>query len=296
MKSELNGVRLKIFTRSFDLQLYSYARELFRCFDVPIVRLTDQTADGYFYTMLKDTECDIAINIDEDAFVVNPQAMLDLVEFVVIHGYANAGCPDGGGGCPHSGSPIVTNPFFNVLNLKLIRSKFSNEAVKQFDYKSVVKEMEDKFPKEILFSGHNFNRTDYEPYYPFFFWLAYNFKTYYLLSEKHADGISTILYNQNRVAICYHSWLARFYTTSSFVVKYFQKGAGKQKQRIDNLIDEAYAVRQMNKPRFSCRDNFRFSTDKMLRWAIKVPQRVMGWPRKWAKWYRRWERKRQGAI
>ena len=86
MKSELNGVRLKIFTRSFDLQLYSYVRELFRCFDVPIVRLTDQTADGYFYTMLKDTECDVAINIDEDAFVVNPEAVIDLVEFVIANG------------------------------------------------------------------------------------------------------------------------------------------------------------------------------------------------------------------
>lgn len=47
----------------------------------------------------------------------------------------------------------------------------------------------------------------------------------------------------------------------------------------------------MNKPRFSYRDNFRFSTDKMLRWSIKIPQRIMGWPRKWAKWYRRWQEK-----
>lgn len=94
MKSELNSIRLKIFTRSFDLRLYSYARELFRCFNVPIVRLTDQTADGYFYTMLKDTECDVAINIDEDAFLINPDALLELVNFVVEHNYANVGCPD----------------------------------------------------------------------------------------------------------------------------------------------------------------------------------------------------------
>jgi hypothetical protein len=291
MKSELNGVRLKIFTRSFDLQLYSYARELFRCFDVPIVRLTDQTADGYFYTMLKDTECDIAINIDEDAFVVNPQAMLDLVEFVVIHGYANAGCPDGGGGCPRSGNPIVTNPFFNVLNLKLIRSKFSKEAVKQFDYKSVVKEMEDKFPKEILFSGHNFNRTDYEPYYPFFFWLAYNFKTLYLVGEKHLDGISTILHAPDGRIICMHSWLARFYNVPGFFVKYWQKDAGKQKQRIDSLIDEVYGLRGFQRPHLTRCNHLQFVFDELLRLSIKIPQRIMGWPRKWAKWYRRWQEK-----
>jgi hypothetical protein len=230
--------------------------------------------------MLQDLECDVAINIDEDAFVVNPQAMLDLVEFVVIHGYANAGCPDGGGGCPRSGNPIVTNPFFNVLNLKLIRSKFSKEAVKQFDYKSVVKEMEDKFPKEILFSGHNFNRTDYEPYYPFFFWLAYNFKTLYLVGEKHLDGISTILHAPDGRIICMHSWLARFYNVPGFFVKYWQKDAGKQKERIDSLIDEVYGLRGFQRPHLTRCNHLQFVFDELLRWSIKIPQRIVGWPKK----------------
>lgn len=95
---ETKKIRIKIFTRSFSLELYSLSRTLYEGLEIPIVRLTDKSADGYFFSILKDTECDVAINIDEDAFVVNPQAMLDLVEFVVIHGYANAGCPDGGGG------------------------------------------------------------------------------------------------------------------------------------------------------------------------------------------------------
>lgn len=283
MKKLFENKCVKIFCRSFDLHLYEFSKTLYASMGIECVRLTDQTADGYFYTMLKDKDCDIAINIDEDAFVVNPDAVLDLVEFVIENGYANAGCPDGGGGCPRGANPIVTNPFFNVFNLSLIRSKFSLKAVKSFDYKAVVQEMEDAYPKDILLPNYNFNRTDYEPFYPFFFWLAYNFKTYYLLSEKHNDKISTILYNQNKVPIILHSWFARFYNMSSFVVKYFQKGAGKQKQRIDNLIDEAYFARQMEKPVFTCRDNFRFNVDKLIRWSIKVPQRIAGWPRKWRK-------------
>ncbi len=247
--------------------------------------------------MLQDLECDVAINIDEDAFVVNPQAMLDLVEFVVIHGYANAGCPDGGGGCPRSGNPLITNPFFNVFNLELIRTKFtSKKQIQTFNYETVKSEMIAKFPKEILQSTYDFDRWDYEPYYPFFFWLAYNFKTYYLPSQKHQDGISTILYNHQNLPICYHAWMARFYSMSSFVVRFIQKGAGKQKLRIDNLIRESYAVRGVQVLSFSVGDRLMFRFDKLVRWCIKVPQRVMGWPRKWAKWYRRWERKRQGAI
>ncbi len=57
-----------------------------------------------------------------------------------------------------------------------------------------------------------------------------------------------------------------------------------------------YELRQLSRPIFTTYDYLRFNADMLLRWCIKVPQRVMGWPRKWAKWYRRWERKRQGAI
>lgn len=247
--------------------------------------------------MLQDLECDVAINIDEDAFVVNPQAMLDLVEFVVIHGYANAGCPDGGGGCPRAGNPLVTNPFFNVFNLELIRTKFtSKKDIQAFHYESVKQEMKSKFPMDMLQSTYNFDLLDYEPYYPFFFWLAYNFDTLYLPAETHTDGISTILYSPNKSQIiCLHAWFARFYKMSLFA-KIFLKKRGVQTQRITNLITESYELRQLPRPIFTTYDYLRFNADMLLRWSIKVPQRIMGWPRKWAKWYRRWERKRQGAI
>lgn len=255
--------RIKIFCRSFDLKLYSYSKALYSDMGFPVVRLTDQSADGYFFTMLRDKDCDIAINIDEDAFLVNPAAVLELVETVISEGYANAGCPDGNcDGIPRAGDPTITNPFFNILDLRQIRSGFDKSLLEKRD-------------------------SDKEPYYPFFRWVAANFKTLYLPAKRHSDGVSTILYDPQGRELCYHSWFARFYSMPSWAVKFAQKDKGRQKIRIDSLIDEAYSVRAVERPDFGAAEELHFELDKIARWAIKIPQRVAGWPRKIAKKIRR---------
>ncbi len=275
-KGKIQGKRIKIYTRSFSLEMYRYASALFQIPGIPVVRLTDQTADGYFYTILKDMECDIAINIDEDAFIVGIDSILELINFVIENNYANAGCPDGGGAAPRSGNPIVTNPFFNILNLELIRTlPINKKVINRFDYNSVKDKMIKEFPVDILYNKYDFNLYDYEPYYPFFFWLAYNFKTLYLPSEKHKDGISTILYNHKQQVICYHSWFARFY-----------KIIPEQTIRITALMDQAYETRGIPKLKFSFIDKCKFLFDLCIRWCIKIPMRMVNWPNKWKKWYR----------
>ena len=96
--------RIKFFCRSFDLRLYRLSKGLYESLGYPCVRLTDQTADGYFHTMLQDTECDIAINVDEDCFITNPDAVFELVDYAVENNIANIGCPDGGGYVPRRGT------------------------------------------------------------------------------------------------------------------------------------------------------------------------------------------------
>ena len=249
-------MRIKIYTRSFDLKLYRLSATLHEGIDcVQVVRLTDRTADGYFYTMLKDEDCDIAINIDEDAFITDPQAVNDLVRLMIEEGYANIGCSDAGSGLPRSGNPKVTNPFFNILNLRLIRSKFNMTDVRAYT-------------------------EDYEPYYPFFLWMADNFKTLYLPAHKHPDGISTILFDLQDRCICMHSWYARFYSMPDFIVRRIQKDQGMQKARIDALISQAYGIRRMALPEFDAGDKAAFITNKVIRWMIKVPQRISRWPGK----------------
>lgn len=278
--------RIKIFARSFDLRLYEKSRVFYQQMGFPCIRLTDQTADGYFYTMLTDEECDIAINVDEDCFIASPEAVLDIVAHVVEEGYANAGFPDGGNATPRAGNPLVTNPFFNVLNLKLIRNKMGDatairNAVKDFDCKAHLAEMENSFPKGLLVVRWDFQRTDYEPYYPFFLWLAFNFKTWYLPSAFHADERTTMLYHMDGRLICEHTWFARFYSVPSFIVKHWQADAGKQQDRINARIAEVASMRDdIVIPKERPIDTLRYACDKSIRWCIKVPQRIVGWPKK----------------
>lgn len=280
-KEYIKNKRVKFFTRSFDLKLYRYSCGLYNGLsDIPVVRLTDQSADGYFYTMLSDTECDIAINVDEDAFIVNIEAVLELANLVVEKGYANAGCPDGGGFCPRSGNPIVTNPFFNIFNLELIRTKFSKAGVKSVHYPDIKKQLIESFPPERLITKYDFDRYEYEPYYQFFFWLAANFNTLYLPSKRHCDGISTILLDNNGNELCMHSWFARFYNMPTIFVKLIQSDRGRQKQRIDRLIHEAYSIRNIPLPSFNIFDYLQFFSNNIIRWIIKVPQRISRWPYK----------------
>jgi hypothetical protein len=274
----LAGKRIQIFTRSASLEMYRTAKTLFETAGLPCVRLVDQHADGYFFTILKDKNCDIAINIDEDAFVTDLDAILSLADFVVENGYANAGCPDAGSEFPRGFNPIVTNPFFNVLNLDVIRKiPFSKKDIKKFDYNSVKDEMIENFPKNFLTHPYNFDLYDAEPYYKFFLYLAYHCKTLYLFGKKHQDGFSTILYNHKNEIICYHSWMSRFYK-KPYLAKI--KKVKNQTARIDALRDEAYAMRNISVNNYNYRDKFYFLFDTIIRTCVKIPMRIARWPRK----------------
>lgn len=247
-------MRVKVYTRSFDLRLYRISKGLFDKFGWPTVRLTDQSADGYFYTMLKDTDCDIAVNIDEDAFITDPEAVKELVERVQTEGWANIGYSDGDPATTGR-DKTVTNPFFNVFNLSLIRTKF--------DRKLMVRSLD-----------------DYEPYCAFFYWLAKEFKTLYLPARRHQDGITTIALDEKGRTVCLHTWFSRFYSMPGWLVRRIEPSQGMQKERIDAVIREAYAIRGIEVPTFSLADKIEFFGNKVIRWSIKVPQRISRWPYK----------------
>ena len=252
-------MKVKFYTRSFDLRLYRLSKALYEGLEyegciIPCVRLTDQSADGYFYTMLRDTDCNIAVNIDEDAFITDPVAMLGLVDVVIKEGYANIGCSDGDPATTNR-DKIVTNPFFNVFNLDLIRTRFDKSLLRR-DYK------------------------DAEPYYPFFKWMASEFRTLYLPCEKHPDGITTVTKDLQGRTVCLHTWFSRFYSMPSWIVRRIEPAQGMQKARIDAVILEAYTTRGMEIPEFNFADRLSFAGNKTLRWVIKVPQRISRWPYK----------------
>ena len=235
------------------------------------MRLTDRSADGYFYAMLRDRECDIAINIDEDAYVTDPAAVLALAQRVFEEGWANAGTSDCGPGCPRSHNPIVTNPFFNILNLKLIREKYQGPAqIRAFDYHAVKEQMKAAFLEQVPepLTG-DFGIYDFEPYYGFYLWLAYNFKTLYLPARRHRDGMSTILSDGSGHDLCMHSWMARKYKVQM-----------DQTYRIDSLINEAYAMRGTQRPGISGRERAAFAIELAFGYVKKAFIRISRWPGK----------------
>lgn len=273
MVTQKKPLRIKFFCRSFNKELYLLSRRLYEDAGYPCLRLTDQTADGYFFTMLEDETCDIAINVDEDCFLTDLDAVLTLARRVEEEGWVNAGCSDAGQGCPRKGDPEVTNPFFNVFNLRLIRQSWNAQ--------SLIPEL-----RKDSFKG-------LEPYYNFFHWMVRTFpgRTLYLHNQHHADGITTALFDAPSAdsttvtgasQLCLHTWFARQFSPS-LLTRLFEgndiKGVD-HRQRINAVISEAYNLRSLRRPSFSFCDRLMFSVDASFRWAVKIPQRIANWPNK----------------
>lgn len=260
-----NQLRIKFYCRSFNKELYLLSRTLYQEAGYPCVRLTDQTADGYFFTMLaEDEKCDIAINVDEDCFINDLDAVLALAQIMVDEGWINIGCSDAGPGVPRRGDPLVTNPFFNVFNLKEIRKSWNA-------YRMIPELKKD-------------NMKGIEPYYNYFHWLNRTFpgKTLYLNNCRHADSVSTLLFDEQGRQLCSHSWFARQFRPS-FLTRVFEGNDRKDinhSLRIDQLIQEVYAMRQILVPNFSVSQRIGFHIDAFIRWSIKIPQRMANWPNK----------------
>lgn len=217
----IDSSRIRVYTRSMNDVLYHKAMAL--C-DLPYkkVRLMGTSADGYLYQLIADTEADWVINIDEDAFVCDLDAMKRLIGYCLENGYDNCGMPDGGVVHLRDGNPLVTNPYFNILNTKAIREQFDTSLLNEKPDRS-------RFTQNDLLVGtHNFDNTSEEPYYPFFIWMSNHFKTLYLKATNHPDGESTVLYNHLGEEVLIHTWYSRFYNRDHF-----------HTHRIDNAFREA---------------------------------------------------------
>ena len=186
------------------------------------VRLLNTSADGYLYQVIADTEADWVINIDEDAFISNIGALEQLIEYCMKNGYVNCGMPDGGVVHLRDGNPLVTNPYFNILNTKALREQFSIEKLVEAPDKNLFRQT------DLLVGEYDFAATNIEPYYPLFIWMSNHFKTLYLKATNHPDGESTVLHNHLGEEMLIHTWYSRFYNRDRF-----------HTHRIDNAFNEA---------------------------------------------------------
>lgn len=230
-------MRIEIFTRSMNYMLYDAAM---RCVDnLPYIkhRLQAQTADGYLITMLR-SRADWAINIDEDAFVTDTQALEELLQYCIDNEIVNCGMPDGGVLPIRTHNPLVTNPFFNIINLKELRKRYNKEIVA--GYGVYTTEYEAKSPQITGEYSYDY----FEPYCTFFVWVSQNFKTLYLDGTTHSDGVSTILKNHEGKPFITHTWYSRFYNQDT-----------EHTQRINKIIDK-YSRRTKPQLRRKISDGF----------------------------------------
>lgn len=230
-------------TRSMNYRLYCASKYLFSEIGIKNRRLLFKTADQYIYDALK-TSVDFVINIDEDAFLLNPQALQGLLNYMCHNEIACCGIPDGGVAC-RGHNPFVMNAFFNIFNVKLIRQhlkehgyKDIEQAVSDFDYVLHKEQMWAKFPKQLItLSRAHIDETTFEPYYPFFLWLAGTYPVLYLRSDVWRDNLSTLLYDHMEQPLLIHTWYSREYNRNSY-----------HTSRINAVIE--YASEQQRLPLF----------------------------------------------
>jgi carbonic anhydrase/acetyltransferase-like protein (isoleucine patch superfamily) len=216
-KRYYKGFRFCFMSRSMNDNLYSKMKSLLSS-DFNFVRNTTSHGDWggakYLYDLILDNRYDWVVNIDEDFFTFNENAIFELFDYMIENEYDYCGISDGGMCVHRQHSPIVMNPFFNIFNSKKIRDALDNVSyVETFRYDhSMYRHMPDNIKE-----GFNWTNDNYEPYYPFFYWLPERgFKPLYLESNEAEDGISTVLKNHLGVDIGIHTWYTRNYGVDQF--------------------------------------------------------------------------------
>lgn len=200
-------MKIAIYTRSMNYDLFQLSSS---SVSLPYKRkrYTFTSADGYLYDRIVKSGAEIIINLDEDAFITDNEKLKKLIEYVIDNEYVNCGMPDGGVVDIRKHNPLVTNPFFNILNVKEIQKKFDlQEILNNYNQHNI--DFEKYTPFHLMKNKYTYDY--FEPYNAFFVWLTVNFKTLFLDAELHSDGISTVLKDYLGAPFLYHSWYSRFY-------------------------------------------------------------------------------------
>lgn len=217
-------MKIEIYTRSMNWKLYQLSQNTItlpykrnRC------RFT--TADGYFYDRVLKSKADYIVNIDEDAFVTDNDRLQNLLEFCIKNDYVNCGVSDGGVMAIRKHNPLVTNPFFNIINVAKIRKEFDlANVIKNYNTHQI--DFEKHAPTHLL--RYQYAYDFYEPYVPFFLWLDTSFKTLFLDAREHVDGHSNIVLDHEGKPFVLHAWYSRLFGKEDF-----------HTARIKNLYKEA---------------------------------------------------------
>lgn len=248
MNKTLEGLNIQIYTRSCNDQLFRLSG---KTIDLPYPKkkLKFTTGGGYFYQIMK-SDADIVINIDEDAFIVDNDELIDLLTYFVENKYVNCGMPDGGVVPVRIHNPLVINPFFSIMDLRVLRQNFSLSLMQK--YEKFDPTLIEKTNLDLMKSEYKYDM--YEPYYPFFLWIRQNYKVLDMNATTLPDGFTTVLFSHNNKPFLYHTWWSRSYGIDSY-----------HTNRINNIIKECGVIApEYRKDRWES-----FENKVLFRWLVR---------------------------
>lgn len=224
LEIKFNPMSIVVKTRSCNPDLYQKMRSLIpehiECIRYDNYReWTD--ARRFLYDCIDDSE-DIVVVIDDDCFITDWSVVEQIVKDVVDNDYAFAGMPDGGVIKHRTNSWVVANPFFLVLNCKLIRRNkklLNRDSVDDFKYNHFI-----HYSHKPDFTNEDYRNLDDEIFNGLFYYLAFYFNPLYINGRIVIDDIATTLtYNDKDFLI--HTWYSREYSAYDSV-----------RERIDNIF------------------------------------------------------------
>jgi hypothetical protein len=173
----------------------------------------------YLEHILSIPDVDFIVNIDLDCFITDWSVIDELISKIDGTSYTHLGISDAEMKGRENDSEVVMNPFFNVFNMKAVKSlEYYGEWGKIYKQGYNIKWSE--------IEG-NYKQPFTEPFNGIFNWLYEYGKAGFLENETHEDGISVVAkFNGKPFAL--HSWYSREFNHDTF-----------HRQRIINLYEDA---------------------------------------------------------
>ncbi len=211
-------MRVAIATRSMNDYLYQVSgwllglEQLAVRFGAPVERrrITGTDNVGYFRKLL-EIEADWVISTDEDAFLLSPDRLAELIALMDREGYAACGMPDGGVVKIRYHNPVGCNAFFNVFDLRKVRPAWQDwAAVLATTHRPEYQCLAPAFACRTPYAFDHF-----QAYYSVFFRLIEaGERLLYLDAREWQDGVSTLLEDPSGEPLLLHCWYTRNWDTS----------------------------------------------------------------------------------
>jgi glycosyltransferase involved in cell wall biosynthesis len=222
--------KVVVATRSMSPELFNLSGE-FLAFDAgepsDRVRVTDSGPVDYF-RRIATLDADWVVNIDEDAFLLDPPGLLALIRRMEEGGYAACGMPDGGVVPIRAHNPAACNAFFNAFDLRRCRRAWADWGrVAGLRHRPEYERFVAPFARQSPLAF-----DDFEPYYGVFFsLLEAGERILPLEAETWRDGVSTLVRGPGGPLLL-HAWYARDWARDS-----------ETRRRYERVIAHARAYR-----------------------------------------------------